>query len=153
MLRVPTSPGFRLPAPYLPKGIPHGRSRYNPALTPPKTLNRLGAVAGAPPSTAGSELLATAAPIVTGVARSLARQANGLLDRADVEQELWLWVLKHPRPVTDYLDRSDGVEKRKGLAALALALRREGTRMLNAERKRAYRLTPLSDWLAVTALA
>jgi len=50
------------------------------------------------------------APLVSSVAREYSRRfwKTAQVEYADVEQECWVWAIKHPTKVDEYLKREDG---------------------------------------------
>lgn len=65
-------------------------------------------------------------PVIAGCAHALAREFYGYTTAADIAQELWVWVLKHQKKVSDWLEREEQDERNRGARALQKTLMRVG---------------------------
>ena len=77
--------------------------------------------------------------VVAPVAAELAkRYRNVPLEAQDLAQELRLWCLSHEERVSEFLDREEAKEFRRGLAALRTTLYRVGDRYCRREKARIH---------------
>lgn len=76
--------------------------------------------------TLAEDVMADVKPVVGMCAHLLARDYYGYTSAADIAQELWVWVLKHPSKVMEWLDREDPADRGRGTKALQTSLLRAG---------------------------
>lgn len=73
------------------------------------------------------DLMADAQVVITGAAHALAREYRHYTPASDIAQEMWVWVLKHPEKVGEWLSRDDKADKARGTKALNKTLMRLGS--------------------------
>ena len=73
------------------------------------------------------ELMEDSRVVIMGAAHALAREYRQYTTAQDISQEMWIWVLKHPEKVREWLSRDDKNEKAKGVKALNKTLMRLGS--------------------------
>lgn len=66
-------------------------------------------------------------------AHALGRKYHKFCEAQDIAQELWIWALKHPKVVLQFIDR-EGDELKSGLKGLGKTLYREGDRYCRKEK-------------------
>lgn len=66
-------------------------------------------------------------------AHALGRKYHKFCEARDIAQELWIWALKHPKIVLQFIDR-EGDELKSGLKGLGKSLYREGDRYCRREK-------------------
>lgn len=66
-------------------------------------------------------------------AHALSRKYHKFCEAQDIAQELWIWALKHPKVVLQFIDR-EGDELKSGLKGLGKTFYREGDRYCRKEK-------------------
>lgn len=72
------------------------------------------------------ELIDDVNVVVTSCAHQLAREYYHWVTADDIRQEMWIWVIKHPDKVRDWMTREEKPERAQGAKALAKTLLRMG---------------------------
>lgn len=75
--------------------------------------------------------------IASIAARQVANRFHGYVERADLQQEMLMWCLEHPKKVSKWLDPDDAGERKRGEGALRVTLRRVGEQYARTERAEA----------------
>ena len=71
--------------------------------------------------------------VIGPTAHALGRKYHKFCEAADIRQELWIWALKKPQVVLQFIDR-EGDELKSGLKGLGKTLYREGDRYCRREK-------------------
>ncbi len=81
--------------------------------------------------------------VIGPTAHALSRKYHRWAEAQDVAQEMWVWVMKHPKRVLPFIEREDDRELKSGLKGLGKSLYREGDRFCRKEKaaQSGYRVT------------
>lgn len=84
--------------------------------------------------------------VAATVSNSLRRRYWQWVEVEDIRQELMLWAVKHDEKVQEYLDREDPAERRRGLKALSVSMRRHGERVCRRAKAQASGYEPEDEF-------
>lgn len=80
------------------------------------------------------ELMSDVQAVISGASHALARDYRLYTPAQDIAQEMWVWCVKHPGKISDYLDREEKGDRLRGMKALNKTLMRLGVAYCRREK-------------------
>ena len=80
------------------------------------------------------ELMSDVQTVISGASHALARDYRLYTPAQDIAQEMWVWCVKHPGKISDYLDREEKSDRLRGMKALNKTLMRLGVAYCRREK-------------------